>query len=1059
MNRKAMPVSLLALAIVLVWAISAPADARSLVPGTAPAQRSTSVKPKQDDPLNTAPTAENQNVSVVEDTPKLITLTGSDPDLGDTLTFSIVASPAHGSLSGTGAGQTYTPNSNYNGPDSFTFQIFDGTDYSNVATISITVTPVNDAPTANPQSVNVVEDTPTIITLTGSDPDGNALTFSIVTPPVNGTLSGTGADRTYTPNPNYTGPDSFTFKVNDVTTDSNVATVSITVIPVNDAPTANPQSVNVVEDTPTIITLTGSDPDAGDTLTFTIVTPPVNGTLSPAVGNEAVRTYTPNPNFNGSDSFTFKINDGTTDSNVATVSITVTPVNDAPALDLDSGSAGTGFSTTHSAGKTAVAIAGASLTITDPDNSGLMGATIKITNLKHSGGEVLDATVTGGITKNYDSLTGVLTLTGAASIADYQTVLKSVTYRIKSDVSTPNTAERSIEVVVHDGEASSNTAVSTVKIIAPRINITATTTASTTAIPVGGSATFSITITNHTGSNVNLKDIVVTSPSQPTQPDNTCSKVLSGELAPGASHSFDCLAYGMQEGYYHSFTVTAKDVELLGEVSAGTQALVKVALPIVVQVDPKDNVTTLMKGGNAQFRIVVMNPLSTDLANVSTAATIQYYDVGTGGYADPVNAPDDCSRSWGTIAEFEEKPYVCSIPAVTTPFKLIIEAKGTHPSEGIRTDLAEVEISVIDLALEVTANPSVVNAGTPTFVTFNVELHNRSRETVTLTSLTSDRHGDLFAAGLTDNTCPGIAVAMGENETRTCSYKQELTVGSAAFVNFVTAGAFYGTGNNTKSFVVTDAVTVSAPLDVELTANPSHLVAPGGNTILTVQVTNNTAADLTINELIDAISGNLGGVGSCQIPQALSAGESYTCAYPITISGKVVGDVVSRMITVRATGDVAASATVNIAITAPIHAEVMLPAVTKLSLFGEPYNSACKAMPIMPQISYFGLPDDNWDFYRITLTAPSYLKASIKNFMVGVPGGVNAGQLVIYGGADCEHLAAKGNNGEPGLVPNRVVSLADVQAEGTYYIAVYVSKGEFFNNKDIYELNVQVTAP
>ncbi|MBP9501349.1 MAG: tandem-95 repeat protein, partial [Candidatus Promineofilum sp.] len=601
MNRKAMPVSLLALAIVLVWAISAPADARSLVPGTAPAQRSTSVKPKQDDPLNTAPTAENQNVSVVEDTPKLITLTGSDPDLGDTLTFSIVASPAHGSLSGTGAGQTYTPNSNYNGPDSFTFQIFDGTDYSNVATISITVTPVNDAPTANPQSVNVVEDTPTIITLTGSDPDGNALTFSIVTPPVNGTLSGTGADRTYTPNPNYTGPDSFTFKVNDVTTDSNVATVSITVIPVNDAPTANPQSVNVVEDTPTIITLTGSDPDAGDTLTFTIVTPPVNGTLSPAVGNEAVRTYTPNPNFNGSDSFTFKINDGTTDSNVATVSITVTPVNDAPALDLDSGSAGTGFSTTHSAGKTAVAIAGASLTITDPDNSGLMGATIKITNLKHSGGEVLDATVTGGITKNYDSLTGVLTLTGAASIADYQTVLKSVTYRIKSDVSTPNTAERSIEVVVHDGEASSNTAVSTVKIIAPRINITATTTASTTAIPVGGSATFSITITNHTGSNVNLKDIVVTSPSQPTQPDNTCSKVLSGELAPGASHSFDCLAYGMQEGYFHSFTVTAKDVELLGEVSAGTQALVKVALPIVVQVDPKDNVTTLMKGGNAQF--------------------------------------------------------------------------------------------------------------------------------------------------------------------------------------------------------------------------------------------------------------------------------------------------------------------------------------------------------------------------------------------------------------------------------------------------------------------------
>src|SRR5439155_704471 len=101
-----------------------------------------------------------------------------------------------------------------------------------VATVSITVTPVNDPPVANNQSVTTPEDTPKTITLTGSDLDGDSLTFSIVTQPAHGTLSGTAPNLTYTPATNYIGPDSFTFKVNDGKVDSAVATVSITVTPV-----------------------------------------------------------------------------------------------------------------------------------------------------------------------------------------------------------------------------------------------------------------------------------------------------------------------------------------------------------------------------------------------------------------------------------------------------------------------------------------------------------------------------------------------------------------------------------------------------------------------------------------------------------------------------------------------------------------------------------------------------------------------------------------------------------------------------------------------------------
>ena len=276
-------------------------------------------------PVNDAPVANNQSVTVIEDTPKAIALTATDPD-GNTLIYSIVSPPSNGTLSGSGANFTYTPALNYNGGDSFTFKVNDGTTDSNIATVTITVTPVNDAPIANNQTVTTAEDTPIGITLTGSDVDGNPLTYTVQAQPLNGFLSGSGASLTYTPALNYNGPDNFTFVVNDGTVNSTTAIVTITVTPVNDAPVANNQSVTVIEDTPKAIALTATDPD-GNTLIYSIVSAPTNGTLS---GSGANFTYTPALNYNGGDSFTFKVNDGTTDSNIATVTITVTPVNDAP---------------------------------------------------------------------------------------------------------------------------------------------------------------------------------------------------------------------------------------------------------------------------------------------------------------------------------------------------------------------------------------------------------------------------------------------------------------------------------------------------------------------------------------------------------------------------------------------------------------------------------------------------------------------------------------------------------------------------------------------------------
>src|SRR5581483_12009402 len=129
--------------------------------------------------INRAPTATAQQVTANEDTPKQITLAGSDPD-NNTLNFVIVAPPQHGALSGTAPNLTYTPAANYNGSDSFSFKVNDGTVDSAAATVSLTINPVNDAPVLTvPGAQTVNEGQPLSFSITASDVDtGQTKTFS-----------------------------------------------------------------------------------------------------------------------------------------------------------------------------------------------------------------------------------------------------------------------------------------------------------------------------------------------------------------------------------------------------------------------------------------------------------------------------------------------------------------------------------------------------------------------------------------------------------------------------------------------------------------------------------------------------------------------------------------------------------------------------------------------------------------------------------------------------------------------------------------------------------------
>jgi PKD repeat protein len=289
-------------------------------------------------PANRPPVAENATVTLDEDTSAGFSLAAADPD-ADPVMFAVTGAPAHGSVSCDAAGAcTYTPAPGFSGTDSYTFSASDGrAGGTATGTITLIVNPVNDPPVADDQAVTTDEDTAIGFTLSGSDIEGDTLTFGIVTPPAHGDVVCSGpalADCTYLPDADANGPDALVFSVSDGNGGIDTGTVTFDVVPVNDAPTASDQSVTTPEDTPMAITLTGSDVD-GDDLGYSVVGAAAHGTVT--CDADGACTYTPAADFNGSDSFTFTANDGGLTSDAATVSITVTPVNDDPVANPDAG--------------------------------------------------------------------------------------------------------------------------------------------------------------------------------------------------------------------------------------------------------------------------------------------------------------------------------------------------------------------------------------------------------------------------------------------------------------------------------------------------------------------------------------------------------------------------------------------------------------------------------------------------------------------------------------------------------------------------------------------------
>jgi VCBS repeat-containing protein len=181
---------------------------------------------------NDAPVVSNLSASTNEDTPVATTLSAIDVD-GDDLTFTVVAEPANGALSGTLPNLTYTPNLDFTGTDTFTFQASDGALTSGTATFTVTVSAVNDPPVAFPDALVVDQNSgPNAINLLANDidVDGDVITLLSLGGATNGVVAVIDGSVTYSPNVNFVGSDSFDYVINDPAGLTASAAVSVTVL-------------------------------------------------------------------------------------------------------------------------------------------------------------------------------------------------------------------------------------------------------------------------------------------------------------------------------------------------------------------------------------------------------------------------------------------------------------------------------------------------------------------------------------------------------------------------------------------------------------------------------------------------------------------------------------------------------------------------------------------------------------------------------------------------------------------------------------------------------------
>lgn len=323
--------------------------------------------------INNAPVAQADSTSTLEDTAVLIDALNNDTDIDQDVALN--AQPGaeilslvsegfsgvdHGTVSIVGGKIRFVPSANWNGTETFTYTVRDVTGATDIATVTINVQGVNDAPVSVNNTVSTAEDTTIVIDVLANDSDVDT-SLSLNTDPAadplnesisivadgfanvsHGTVSVVENKIQFVPETNYTGIITFTYTIRDVAGLTSSASVILTVTPVNDAPVAVNDTANTNEDSAVIVSVLLNDTDVdlsaslnfpvSEVLTVTVLSGPSHGAT--AVVGTTIR-YTPSANYNGSDSFTYTLKDKAGLTSTATVNVSVKGINDSPTSVAD----------------------------------------------------------------------------------------------------------------------------------------------------------------------------------------------------------------------------------------------------------------------------------------------------------------------------------------------------------------------------------------------------------------------------------------------------------------------------------------------------------------------------------------------------------------------------------------------------------------------------------------------------------------------------------------------------------------------------------------------------
>jgi hypothetical protein len=297
-------------------------------------------------PVNDAPTAP-ANVTATVRAGELFTFdprAGAVDVEGSPLVAQIVVAPAHGTVELNADGTySYLPQRSFAGTDSFTFRVSDGTLGSPTATATFTVLAATSPPVARDVVVELLEDGRVRIDprSLGIGTAGEEVASVVLAGPAHGSLVVESDGRwLYTPSADFNGSDAVRYQLVEAGVRSNEATLTLHVLPVNDAPALADRTLSLPQGSTLVIDpLLGASDVEGDALTAAIVNGPVNGTL--VVRADGSFAYTPFARFVGSDSFTFRVDDGHDASRVATVSLTIAAAGGLPPTAVDSLARGT----------------------------------------------------------------------------------------------------------------------------------------------------------------------------------------------------------------------------------------------------------------------------------------------------------------------------------------------------------------------------------------------------------------------------------------------------------------------------------------------------------------------------------------------------------------------------------------------------------------------------------------------------------------------------------------------------------------------------------------------